>query len=632
MAESAPLLPDDTAGPSALFGGSYAPKIDTAKLEKSTLQIDKSKLRTEQALLAGMGKDDANYKSLADRAYKAEAFDQNDPALKGWNADQERAKYSTDPLQAFGSFASVAGIIASAFVHAPIATALDASASAMNAIKEGDDKMFDAAHQAWKDNTELFLKRHELQHQAFTDALEMRDKNWTIGNQKFKEAALMFGDQQMLAMHEAGMFPEIETLMQHRQDAQLKLAQAYPKMEEDFVKMGQMFALGYDPKEPGSDKSIAAVKKWNDQYGPYAARSGRTPEESLAVESRAQEITDADPSIPSGKARMMAEAELSEAKGSAASTRADKAIASRQEIADARQAEIARHNEAVERLSAGKGDTADARQKEIERHNKALEDIGAGRLDETKAHNRATEEARKSASAGVPKTWAGAKAARLASLLEDGKLPYPEAIKQVNDEFTPAKAFTTPEETVLSTVPSFVRHLETLDYFAGLTGPVQGVPIDIAARYPGINDPGIVYQSALSEAKSLVSDIASSRRLSVLGLKAKLDTLPKDYESARFNRKLVQETLRDVIDQSKIELSTMEAGGKKIPPSVADAFNRSGIYPESMKNQDPVLKLQSGPESLSDDELSVMSSYGGALSGAQREILVNEIKRRMQGK
>jgi hypothetical protein len=51
-----------------------------------------------------------------------------------------------------------------------------------------------------------------------------------------------------------------------------------------------------------------------------------------------------------------------------------------------------------------------------------------------------------------------------------------------------------------------------------------------------------------------------------------------------------------------------------------------------MKNQDPVLKLQSGPESLSDDELSVMSSYGGALSGAQREILVNEIKRRMQGK
>ena len=82
--------------------------------------------------------------------------------MKPWDADQEAAKRRTDPIEAFGSFGSVFGILASAFTHAPMENALNASAAAMNAIKEGDAKSYDRAYKAWEQNTKHCLGRNFL--------------------------------------------------------------------------------------------------------------------------------------------------------------------------------------------------------------------------------------------------------------------------------------------------------------------------------------------------------------------------------------------------------------------------------------------------------------------------------------
>lgn len=82
--------------------------------------------------------------------------------MKPWNADEELAKRRTDPIEAFGSIGSVFGILASAFTHAPMENALNASAAAINSIKEGDSKAYDRAYKAWEDNTKQALERHKI--------------------------------------------------------------------------------------------------------------------------------------------------------------------------------------------------------------------------------------------------------------------------------------------------------------------------------------------------------------------------------------------------------------------------------------------------------------------------------------
>lgn len=200
--------------------------------------------------------------------------------MKPWDADTEAAKRRTDPIEAFGSFASVAGILASAFTHAPMENALNASAAAMQAIKAGDDKAYERAHKAWQDNNKMYLDRHKIQHDAYQDAVSLLSVNMQAANTKFAVLASRFNDKQVMVLAENGMIKEVEELLNARQRNAIALAEAQPRIVAANAEMSRLFALGYDTKNPTSEKSQAAFQKFKqEQIDQKAAERAYTPEQ-----------------------------------------------------------------------------------------------------------------------------------------------------------------------------------------------------------------------------------------------------------------------------------------------------------------------------------------------------------------
>ena len=150
-----------------------------------------------------------------------------------WDAEAESKKHSTEPLQAFGSLGSVFGILASAFTHAPMENALNASAAAMTAIRSGDEQAYERAHEAWKQNTDIAFKRHEMQHQSYQDAISLMDTNMAAGRAKMLELTAKYDDQRGRALLEAGMDKEFIDLQEKRADAAVKMQDAKNRLIEN---------------------------------------------------------------------------------------------------------------------------------------------------------------------------------------------------------------------------------------------------------------------------------------------------------------------------------------------------------------------------------------------------------------
>lgn len=136
--------------------------------------------------------------------------------LRPWDADAAREKFRTDPLESFGSLGSVFAMIASAFTHAPMTNALNASAAAMHAIKDGNDAEYEKAFRAFKENNDLVVKRHAMMQQQYNNAAKLMDTDMTSGRIELQNAATKYGDQQLLTLLNAGMDKEVFDLLHSR--------------------------------------------------------------------------------------------------------------------------------------------------------------------------------------------------------------------------------------------------------------------------------------------------------------------------------------------------------------------------------------------------------------------------------
>lgn len=261
MADTGTQLPDSSAPMdiSSMVSGSMTKAAgELADVKRAEI---KETGKVNDALIAGMDRDQARINELGKHTGVEPG------TLQPWDEQYESAKRQTDPIAAFGSFGSVFGILASAFTHAPMANALNASAAAINAIKEGNDKDYDRAYKAWQDNTHLALERHKIQHEQYTDAVEMLKTNMAVGQAKLRMLAAKFGDQKTLVMLENGMDKEIIDTMEARQKLAASLQENFYKTTIENAKLSQLFSLGYNPKEPTSEKSQAALKQFNRLYG-----------------------------------------------------------------------------------------------------------------------------------------------------------------------------------------------------------------------------------------------------------------------------------------------------------------------------------------------------------------------------
>ena len=266
------IAPDTSSDLSGLLSAASPP----ASLTKDLTSLARDKLRDDTRAERDLEADQSKY-----MARETAAMDKAGHALddvKPWNADAESAKYDHSPIEAFGSFASVAGLLASAFTSQPLVNGLTASGAAMQAIRDGDAEAYKRAHVAYEENTKLALERQKVQHQAYEDLDKLRTTNYQLWQQRMRATAARFGDQKTLLLLENGMDPELDKLMDDRQSRMLKIAETMPKIAHENAQVNAYQQLQAARKSGDPDALEAAkanLRDVQDSFSTYrTANSG----------------------------------------------------------------------------------------------------------------------------------------------------------------------------------------------------------------------------------------------------------------------------------------------------------------------------------------------------------------------
>lgn len=264
--------PPPATGPSS----SGPPTIDTAPL--ADIQ--------ERKMAATRGIQDQTFQRLeadrqrAERALEATGIGPDE--LQKWDHEQMSERYRTDPLEAFGSLGSVFAMVASAFTRAPMDNALNGAAAAMNAVRAGDEKEFQRAFDAWKANTDLAIKRHNIQQQYYTNATNMLNTNMVAGRAQMEMVATRFGDEKTLFLLRNGLDKEAIELQSQRAQAVSRMEEANQKITLNSVRTDLWNKELQEINQTIEDPVQAAAHKlaaFNRIYG----KSGTPQQEAMGL-------------------------------------------------------------------------------------------------------------------------------------------------------------------------------------------------------------------------------------------------------------------------------------------------------------------------------------------------------------
>ena len=240
---------------------------DTSWVKPTIDKLQKTEADKEAAgepIREQTAKDAKADKAIVDKRYAGiEPVD-----IPKWDAEKEAAKVRTDPLQAFGSAASIFAIAASAFTHTPITNALNGSAAAMQAIKKGDEEGYQRNYDAWKENTKVALERHNAQHEDYQDAIEKMKTDMATGAAMLTAATAKYGDRATALMNEAGLYEKLGSLQESRANAARSMLEAIPKLELDNLKVQSVFAMN------GAQKALADAQQSGDPAAIVRAQVG----------------------------------------------------------------------------------------------------------------------------------------------------------------------------------------------------------------------------------------------------------------------------------------------------------------------------------------------------------------------
>jgi hypothetical protein len=511
-------------------------------LVKGLQKINSRQLASDRAISGEMR---ANYKTDRERLQEEYAAEQVKD-IKPWDAQAESKKRESDPITEFASLGSVFGILASAFTHAPMTNALNASAAAIDAINANNAEDYKRAHEAWKENTDAAFKRADMEHRRFTDAVTLMKENMAAGLSMAKLNAIESGDQKAQLYLENGMIPEWDDLMTKRAETKSKTADAALKQAKDMAIMRDRmdliakyksdFAAAHDGREPSETELQHAMpqinKQWMQETSPYRTTSGVNG----MIEQRTQAYYD-DPDSPThGNFIASQDRALKKIKGEASAK--TKTLA--EEYKD----------KAVAEFTAAHG----------------------GQEPSAAEYKKIVEAA-----------------------------PKPQTVKQ----------FTSAESSRIADAPTLMRDLQVMNTLMDQgTGAFTGLMKQVGAEYLGVNDPVGLFNAARKSAEAAATAMAAQGSRSVIALKAQLDTIPEVKRASDFGHKQASLKMGELRDETQSYANTMEAGGKKIDADNLDRLAKMGVYPESDKEKNPLLKLAKDPPALSDDELGLLTRLG----------------------
>jgi hypothetical protein len=220
-----------------IFGGLDIDKVVRGALPQSNVDAPKIKreltaVSTQEAAAKDRVTDQTIGQIESDKMAVHEAKKGIDPVdLKPWNADEERRKYSTSPMEQFGSWGVIAATLASAFTRTPMMNALNGAAAAMTAIQGKDDKTYDRAYETFKTNADLWIKRHNIQHEAYQDAIQMLNTDREAGTAELAMLTEKFGDKRARALLDGGYIKELIEYQNSQRAAYQGIAQMLPQLE-----------------------------------------------------------------------------------------------------------------------------------------------------------------------------------------------------------------------------------------------------------------------------------------------------------------------------------------------------------------------------------------------------------------
>jgi hypothetical protein len=231
-------------------------------LVSSLTNLDRQKVATDTRLEKKFNADSAHDQMVRDGAFAAEGVAASE-IPKPWDADKEHRRWESNPIEGFGSAGGLFAMVASAFTKAPMENAINGMAGAINSIKEGNEKGYERAYDAFKTNVKLADQRFKTQHELYQDALSLGTADAAASAAKFHNAATKFGDTQMLMLAEHGMIKEIYELQSARAKANEEMMSAADKIDLHKVQKAAVDAIKKDPPntgDPVADKLMLAAQ------------------------------------------------------------------------------------------------------------------------------------------------------------------------------------------------------------------------------------------------------------------------------------------------------------------------------------------------------------------------------------
>ena len=152
----------------------------------------------------------------------------------------------TSAMQQWGSAAMIFAGLASLLTRTPATTALNAGAAALNAFKKNDQAEADRQYKIWQEANKNAMEVHNYQMDVYKSIIDRikgseseNDKQFNrdsaADKAEFQLTATAFHDNQLAeAMNVKGL-GAVDTILEKRQAAADKMAEAGPKIEEGFA-------------------------------------------------------------------------------------------------------------------------------------------------------------------------------------------------------------------------------------------------------------------------------------------------------------------------------------------------------------------------------------------------------------
>jgi hypothetical protein len=132
----------------------------------------------------------------------------------------------------------------------PMNSALNAGAAAMNAINQGKMEDYHKAFDAWKENSNLTLKRLDIEEHEFNQIGDLRSKNMESWRAQATALAARFNDKRLQILLENGMDAQALDAIDAKAKSKVELADATKRLERNNLELQIATALRGDSKDP----------------------------------------------------------------------------------------------------------------------------------------------------------------------------------------------------------------------------------------------------------------------------------------------------------------------------------------------------------------------------------------------